>query len=181
MPPSTSIPSHVGNDAVPGHPITPSPTTFSTQAKSRRRIAPSLAEDRSSVPSSRPEILSLPKGTRDSHLVCLPMAIGSDLSVVVGIDAVGLNRAKFARAAPRLIKEAFRQEFRGDRSRREILPAIVIEDLPPGPCVLSRFSPPGIPKRHPHSHFPRAGNYSTLPYQMWHLPEFFIGLLIGCA
>ena len=155
MPPSTSIPSHVGNDALPGHPITPSPTTFSTQAKSRRRIAPSLAEDRSSVPSSRPEILSLPKGSRDSHLNCLPMAIGSDLSVIVGIDAVGLNRAKFARAAPRLIKEAFRQEFRGDRSLREI-PSIVIEDLPPGPRVLSRFSPPGIPKRHPHSHFPRA-------------------------
>ena len=83
------------------------------------------------------------------------MAIGSDLSVIVGIDAVGLNRAKFARAAPRLIKEAFRQEFRGDRSLREI-PSIVIEDLPPGPRVLSRFSPPGIPKRHPHSHFPRA-------------------------
>ena len=180
MPPSTSIPSHVGNDALPGHPTTPSPTTFSSQAKSRRRIAPSLAEDRSSVPSSRPEILSLPKGSRDSHLNCLPMAIGSDLSVIVGIDAVGLNRAKFARAAPRLIKEAFRQEFRGDRSRREILPAIVIEDLPRS-RVLSRFSPPGIPKRHPHSHFPRAGNYSTLPYQMWHLAEFFIGLLIGCA
>lgn len=131
--------------------LTPSPTTFSSQAKSHWGITPSLAEDRSSVPSSRPEILSLAKGTRNSHLICLPMAIGSDLCVVVGIDAVGLNRAKFSQEGPNLIKAAFRQAFWGDRSLRDIPPSIVIEDPPPTLACYNDFlrqaSPKDIPLR----------------------------------
>jgi UDP-N-acetylglucosamine acyltransferase len=65
-----------------------------------------------------------------------PYVIGSDINVVVGINAVGLKRAKFAPEDLGQIKSAFREVFWGELTLREILDTVVIEDLPP---PLRRF------------------------------------------
>lgn len=65
-----------------------------------------------------------------------PYVIGSDINVVVGINAVGLKRAQFAPEDLSRIKSAFREVFWGDLTLREILDAVDFDELSP---ALWRF------------------------------------------
>lgn len=65
-----------------------------------------------------------------------PYVIGSDINVVVGINAVGLKRAKFSVEDLGRIKAAFREVFWGDLTLREILASVALDELSP---ALRRF------------------------------------------
>lgn len=68
-----------------------------------------------------------------------PYVIGSDINVVVGINAVGLKRAKFAMEELGRIKTAFREVFWGDLTLREVLDSVDWENLSPALQLFYNF------------------------------------------